>query len=73
MGLPLWFQDLADAISIFVKILFDFKKKHISLSKGKPENSFTITKNQEFELINSCHFFKKKDFSENPVNLDMGI
>ena len=79
------------------------------MNKGKPENSFNIAKNQEFELITSCHFknlispksawnsqwilipsrnlkqqhhfahisdflfLKKKHFSENPVNLDMGI
>ena len=84
------------------------KKKISSLNKGKPENSFNIAKNQEFELITFCHFenlskthmkqsmksnflkkfkviastalrpyfrffFLKKDFSENSVNLDMGI
>ena len=57
--LALWsYQDLTHEISIFVKILFNFKKKDISLNKGKPENSFifNITKNQEFELITSCHF-----------------
>ena len=30
------------------------------MSKGKPENSFTVAKNQEFELITSCHLKKKK-------------
>ena len=28
----------------------------MSLNKGKPENSFNIAKNQEFELITSCQF-----------------
>ena len=35
---------------------FNFKKKNITLNKGRPENSFNIAKNQEFELITSCHF-----------------
>ena len=43
-------------ISIFVKILFNFKKKNISFNKGKPENFFNIAKKQEFKLIISCHF-----------------
>ena len=38
-------------------MLFNFKKKNISLNKGKPsENPFNIAKNQEFELITSRHF-----------------
>ena len=37
-------------------MLFNCKKKNIGLNKGKPENSFNIAKNQEFELITSCHF-----------------
>ena len=43
----------------FVKILLNFKKKIISLNKGKPsENTFNIAKNQnqEFELLISHHF-----------------
>ena len=44
-------------ISIFVKIVFNLKKKNISLNKGKPaESPFNIAKNQEFELITSRHF-----------------
>ena len=40
------------------------KKKNISFSKGKPsENSFNIAKNQEFELITSCHL-KKSNLSK---------
>ena len=51
--------------------------------------TFNIAKNQEFELITSCHFKNLispkthmeqlvesnflKKFKENPVNLDMGI
>ena len=43
-------------LTVFAKILFDFKKKNISLNKGKPsENTFNIAKNQEFELITSRH------------------
>ena len=37
-------------------MLFNCKKKNIGLNKGKPENSFNIAKNQEFELITPCHF-----------------
>ena len=54
VGLELWFYDLAHEISIFLKILK--KKIYIHLNKGKTENSFNIVKNQEFELITSCHF-----------------
>ena len=43
-------------ILISVKVLFNFKEKNIRLNKGKPENSFNIAKNQEFELVTSCHF-----------------
>ena len=39
----------------FVKILFNFKKKKISLNKAKPENSLIFAKSPEFELITSCH------------------
>ena len=36
---------------------FNFKKKNISLNKGKPyESPFNIAKNQEIELITSSHF-----------------
>ena len=31
--------------SIFVKIIFNFKKKNISMDKSKPENSLNIAKN----------------------------
>ena len=43
-------------ISISVKILFNFKKKKISLNKGKPSENPFIAKNKEFELITSRHF-----------------
>ena len=37
-------------------MLFYFKKKNISLNKGKPsENPCNIAQNQEFELIMSRH------------------
>ena len=39
----------------FLKSYLILRKK-ISLNKGKPENSFNITKKQEFELITSYHF-----------------
>ena len=42
---------------------FNFKKKNITLNKGRPENSFNIAKNQEFELITSCHL-KKSNLSK---------
>ena len=74
-------------ISICVKILFNFKKK-IAWIKANLK-TFNIAKNQEFELITSCHFKNLispkirmeqlvesnflKKFKENPVNLDMGI
>ena len=54
VDLALWCYDFTHEISNFVKILFNFKKKNISLNRGKPENSF-IAKNQKFELI-TCHF-----------------
>ena len=48
--------NLTNKISIFVKILFNFKEKNISLNKGKPsENPLNNAKNQEFELITSRH------------------
>ena len=98
-------------ISIFVKTLFNFKKKILAWIKANLK-TFNIAKNEELELITSCHFknlispktawnsqwslissrnlkwqhhctyfshrllqivFLKKDFSGNPVNLDMGI
>ena len=109
----------AHVISIFVNILFNFKKKKLAWKKLKASLEtpyFNIVKNQEFELITSSHFknlippkgnthgtvsetvfnsgtifkkfkaiasmpilrlyfrfFLKKDFSEIPVNLGMGI
>ena len=42
-------------ISIFVKILLNFKKKKLAC-KGKSETFFDIAKNQEFKLITLCHF-----------------
>ena len=56
VGLELWCYNLTHEISIFVKILK--KEIYIHLNKGKTENSFNIVKNQEFELITSCHFKK---------------
>ena len=42
-------------ISIFVKILFNFKEKN-NLNNGQPsENYFNIAKSQEFELITLRH------------------
>ena len=42
-------------ISIFVKILFNFKEKN-NLNNGQPsENYFNIAKSQEFELITLSH------------------
>ena len=55
VDLALWCYDFTHEISNFVKILFNLKKKNISLNRGKPENSF-IAKNQKFELITSCYF-----------------
>ena len=43
------------SLLIAVKILFNFKKKNVSLNAVK-ENLFNIIKNQEFELITSRHF-----------------
>ena len=49
IGVKLMQMQLTPEISIFVKILFNFKKKKISLNKGKPSrNHFNIAKNQEF-------------------------
>ena len=59
-------------IPIFVKILFNFEKKNISLNnKGKSEKSFNIAKNQEFELITSCHF--KNLISPKPTRTVSGV
>ena len=45
---------------ILVKILFNFKKKNISLNKGIPsENLFNIAKNQKFELNWLHHYCVK--------------
>ena len=109
----------AHEISIFVNILFNFKKKKLAWKKLKASLEtlyFNIVKNQEFELITSSHFKnlisprgnphgtvsetvfnsgtvfkkfkaiasmpilrlyfrfkKKKDFSDIPVNLGMGV
>ena len=38
------------------------------MNKGKPENSFNIAKNQEFETITSCHF-KNLIFPQSTWNL----
>ena len=46
---------LIHEISIFVKILFNFKKKNVSLNTVK-ENPSNIVKNQEIVLIISHHF-----------------
>ena len=109
----------AHEISIFVNILFNFKKKKLAWKELKASLEtlyFNIVKNQEFELITSSHFKnlisprgnphgtvsetvfnsgtvfkkfkaiasmpilrlyfrfkKKKDFSDIPVNLGMGV
>ena len=58
VGLALWRYDLTHKISIIVKILFNFKKKTLVWIKANLLKTlyFNISKNQEFELITSCHF-----------------
>ena len=49
-----WHYDevLTHEMSIFVKILFNFKKKILAWIKGKPSgNPLTLTKSQEFDLV----------------------
>ena len=41
-------------ILIFVKILFNFKKKNSSSTKEKPENPFKIAKN--LNCLYTCYF-----------------
>ena len=55
-------------ILIFVKILFDFIKKKISLNKA---NLLNIAKNQEFELITSHHF--KNLISPKPAWMEQSV
>ena len=55
---------LTHEISIFVKILFNFKKKNVSLNTVK-ENPSNVVKNQEIVLIISHHF--KNLISSNPA------
>ena len=41
-----WESGYSSLVSIFVKILFNFKKKNISLNKVKPKKSFNICQNK---------------------------
>ena len=49
------------------KILFNFRNIYISLNKSKPENSFNIAKNQEFELIIQKFEFESETHMEQSV------
>ena len=54
------------------KILFNFRNIYISLNKSKPENSFNIAKNQEFELI-IHHVTLKIESLQNPHGTVNGV
>ena len=112
VGLALWSYDLTHEISIFVKILFNFKKKILAWIKANLTTLLTLPKAKNLNLLHhvtlrpnlskthieqsvESNFFKNfkviaslpilhpyfrffyiyvsKDFSENPINLDMGI
>ena len=59
--------------NVFCQNPLNFEKRiPISLNdKGKPEKSFNTAKNQEFELIASCHF--KILISSKPTRTVSGV
>ena len=65
VGLAFSRQDLTHEISIFVKIIFNFKKKNVSLNKGKPSKKKFLPKSNNLNWLH--HVTLKNLFSPKPA------